>query len=217
LWLADYDRADFYRDLRSIVLESAPGSEFSYSNVGAQLAGFILERVYGQPFEMLFDASIARPLGMEASGLTLDAEQLPRLALGYDERGRVMPKDLTAEGAGGGLMSTAAELSRYVRWHLDESVEVVRLSHAWSNDDPGSSGPGLSWHVLESKDGVRRISSDGTVPGFSTRIVFYPDLDIGVVLLTNQLDWSILALTEQLANQILETLNTKTFSPDEAR
>ncbi|MFY9558018.1 MAG: serine hydrolase domain-containing protein [Blastocatellia bacterium] len=45
----------------------APGGTPSYSNYGNALAGYIVERVSGQPFEEYVDEHIFRPLGMQHS------------------------------------------------------------------------------------------------------------------------------------------------------
>ncbi|MCG8466590.1 MAG: beta-lactamase family protein [Gemmatimonadetes bacterium] len=209
--LEGYDRSDFLRDLGAVELEFEPGTQFSYSNAAAQVAGLVLEGVYGQPLESLVDSLIARPLGMTDTKFELDADERARLAVGYDEAGRPMPRDLTATGAAGGLMSTAADLARYVRWHLDETDPIVRRSHMSMAGDLRGAGPPLNWLVEESEAGLRRISSDGTVPGYHTRLLLYPELGLGVVVLTNQLDGSIPPLTYELALQVLESLDARAF------
>lgn len=128
-----------------------------------------------------------------------------------------MPTDLTASGGAGGLMSTIADLSRYARWHLDERDPVVQLSHTVPEGETDGPEMGLGWYIEHSAEGVRRLSSDGTVPGFSARIVLYPDLDIAAVILTSQLDWSIPELTDRLAHDVLESLNPQAFTYEEAR
>lgn len=209
--LQGYGRTDFLRDLGDVELEAAPGTAFSYSNAAAQVAGLVLEQVYGRPLAALVDSLLVRPLSMRDTKFELDSDEEGRVATGYDGAGRPMPKDLTAAGAAGGLLSSAQDLARYVQWHLDETDPVVQLSHVSIAGHPDGSGPGLNWLVEQSETGVRRISSDGTVPGFSSRLVFYPELGIGVVVLTNQLDSSIPALTHELATRVLESLDSRSF------
>lgn len=45
--VANSSRADFYTALGKVDLKAAPGARFEYSNAGAQLAGYVAERVYG--------------------------------------------------------------------------------------------------------------------------------------------------------------------------
>ncbi|MFK7845215.1 MAG: serine hydrolase domain-containing protein, partial [Rhodothermales bacterium] len=210
--LTNYEQEDFYRDLRAVHLNVIPGVYFSYSNVGVQLAGFILERVYDQPFQVLVDSLVTHPLEMKNTRPTLRPDEIERLATGYDDQGRPMPTDRTAAGAAGGLMSTISDLSKYAHWHLDERDPVIELSHTMPEGDTNGPVMGLSWYIEHSQEGVRRLSSDGTVPGFSTRIVLYPELDIAAVVLTNQLDGAIPGLTDRLAHEVLESLNPQAFT-----
>lgn len=46
--VANSSRHDFYAALGKVELTAAPGAQFAYSNASAQLAGDIVERVYGR-------------------------------------------------------------------------------------------------------------------------------------------------------------------------
>lgn len=72
--LANYGQEDFFNDLRTVQLDVTPGAHFSYSNAGPQLAGFILERVYDRPFQVLVDSLVAQPLEMKSTTLALKAD-----------------------------------------------------------------------------------------------------------------------------------------------
>ena len=63
----------------------APGSTASYSNYGASLAGYIVQRVSGEPFEAYVQRHIFAPLGMAHSSFVqpLPAGLGPLLASGY--------------------------------------------------------------------------------------------------------------------------------------
>jgi D-alanyl-D-alanine-carboxypeptidase/D-alanyl-D-alanine-endopeptidase len=97
----NYKREDFLADLHKVKLTSIPGEKFSYSNAGAQLMGYILERVYGMPYETLLKEKVLGPLTMNSTAITLDAQQESRLAKGYDAKGQLMPEiagQLLAQG-----------------------------------------------------------------------------------------------------------------------
>jgi CubicO group peptidase (beta-lactamase class C family) len=49
-------------------LESSPGTKFGYSNLGYTLAGAIVERVAGKPWEDLMREIVFKPLGMTSCG-----------------------------------------------------------------------------------------------------------------------------------------------------
>lgn len=213
--LSDYSKGDFLNDLHRVVLDTVPGTRFSYSNAGPILAGYILEDIYGQSFETLVDSFITRPLGMRDTGMVpgLKAGRSP--VSGFDEKGLVMPESLQLYGAAGGLSSTVVDLTKYARWHLDESDPVVQRSHTSPTNKEGQAQDGvfalgLNWQTLR-HNGVQRIWQDGNIPGYSCRVVLYPGLDLGIVILANQLDRSIPARIDQMADTILETLDERTF------
>jgi CubicO group peptidase (beta-lactamase class C family) len=86
---------------------------------------------------------------------------------------------------------------RYARWQIAERDDAVRLSHwpvwgdtlAWSASRRGYA-VGYNWQMLRSSDGVRRIFQDGNVPGYSALSVVFPELGLGIVVLSNELDRS---------------------------
>ncbi|MEM8486899.1 MAG: serine hydrolase domain-containing protein [Bacteroidota bacterium] len=208
---ADYATEDFLVDLQSVQLDTIPGTRFSYSNAGPQLAGFMLERVYGETYEALLDRVIFEPLGMARTGITLDADVIT----GYDETGQAMPPVLAAYGAAGAIKSTIVDLGRYVQWHLNEDDPLVKLSHTppgGSAEDPAEGfSLGLNWQMMR-YEGVRRLWQDGNIPGYSSRVVMYPELNLGVVILANQLDRSIPGKTNDMADTILEGLDARAFT-----
>lgn len=212
---SDYSRDKFLADLHSAKLDTIPGTRFSYSNAGAKLAGYILEQIYGRSYEVLADSFVFRPLKMNNTGITLDAEELHQLVTGYDETGKAMPSVLDAYGAAGALKSSVVDLSRYARWHLDESDPVVKLSHTppegKAQDPEEGFALGLNWQMIRS-GGVRRIWQDGNIPGYSSRVVIYPELNLGLVVLANQLDRSIPERIEKLADSILASMDERTFT-----
>ena len=214
---ADYTQADFLDDLHTVALDTIPGTWFSYSNAGPQLAGFILERVYQQSFEAVADSLVFRPLNMRSTGISLPDEEAGQLLAGYDETGNVMPPVLEAYGAAGALKSTVVDLAKYVQWHLDEQDPIVKLSHTppGAPDLEEGFALGLNWQMARS-EGVKRIWQDGNAPGYSSRVLFYPALDLGVVVLANQLDRSIPQRIDQLADAILESIDERTFTLMEA-
>ena len=66
----ELDPGDFDAHVRSISqtwLRFPVGTGYAYSNLGIDLAGFVLERVEGKPFPEVVRESLLEPLGMERS------------------------------------------------------------------------------------------------------------------------------------------------------
>ncbi len=81
---------DDLQPLRDFLVEAmparvyAPGQWFAYSNYGTALAGYIVERISGQPFETYITEHILKPLAMEHSAAVQPLP--PALMADYSQR-----------------------------------------------------------------------------------------------------------------------------------
>ena len=113
-------------------LRSQPMTEYSYSNIGISVAGAVVERVAGVPFEEFLAKRIFEPLEMKETTFFPTPDQLERLATAYafdKEQGKLIPtqsafltyppgeKGRYAE-PGGGLFSTAHDFIKFYRMLL---------------------------------------------------------------------------------------------------
>ena len=100
LFVASADRIqplDVYMKTWSPERVYAPGEVPAYSNYGAAMAGYIVQRVSGEPFDGYIERHIFGPLGMEHSTFR---EPLPpsladHMATGYS-RASQRPRDLSS-------------------------------------------------------------------------------------------------------------------------
>jgi CubicO group peptidase (beta-lactamase class C family) len=208
--VAGATRTEFYVDLHRLTLTTAPGQRFSYSNAAAQLAGYILEGVYGSSFENLVRTQITEPLGMRDTFIAPTPQQKLRLASGYDENGALQAYPPDQFQAAGALKSTLPDMLAYARWQLAESDPAVRLSHqpTWRNDDYAV---GLNWQMIHS--GARRvIFQDGALPGFASLLVVHPESGIAIVLMSNELDGGTLGRLRTVANGIAKSLDAEALA-----
>ena len=97
-----------------------PGTLPSYSNPGYGVAGYVLEKVTGQPCEEYIAANILRPLGMKRSDLRLTPEVKATLAQGYEYQPPwpvpYLPILLRSAGE---MKSSPNEMARFVRMMLN--------------------------------------------------------------------------------------------------
>lgn len=200
---AAYTREDFYEDLHQVKLDKAPGTEFRYSNPAAQLLGFILEKLYGVPYEKLVQEKIARPLKMTETKLTLTDSERKRLAQGHYDDGSFALHVTPQSQAAGGLYSSVSDMLKYVRFHLDETSEAVELSHRVTWGDIRYYASGLNWQMNKTPGGHRRIWQSGGTFGFSSYCVVFPELRLGIVLLANESDQNSQGRLNEMANEIL--------------
>jgi len=111
----------------------APGSHSSYSNYGAALAGYIVERVSGQTWSDYVDEHILDPLGMTSTNThhPVRDDLRARLARGYrysSDRFLVTEYAYSHPGPAGMMSSTASDMGRFMLAHLQlGTLEGARI------------------------------------------------------------------------------------------
>ncbi|MCX6572237.1 MAG: serine hydrolase [Candidatus Aminicenantes bacterium] len=111
------------------------GYRYSYSNLGIDLAGWILEKKSGGPFAKYVRDKLLAPLGINDS--TLDIEAI----LKAEDRavGHVAPSLKVA----GGIYTNIADMARYLMFHINKgrSGEAQLLKRTLSRPCTPSSSP----------------------------------------------------------------------------
>jgi D-alanyl-D-alanine-carboxypeptidase/D-alanyl-D-alanine-endopeptidase len=200
---SSYTRENFYEDLHKVKLDKAPGTEFKYSNSAAQLLGYILEKIYGRPYEQIVLKKLAKPLGMTETKITLTASEKTRLAIGHYDNGSIALNGTPQTQAAGALHSSVSDMLKYMRYHLNESDEVIKLSHQTTWGDIKYYASGLNWQMNTTSAGHRRIWQSGGSFGFSSYCVIYPELRLCIVLLSNESDQNSQGRLNAMADEIL--------------
>ncbi len=95
-----------------------PGKIVAYSNYGATLAGYIVERVSGEPFDQYVENHIFKPLGMDHSTFAqplppaLAALYLGRLSLGESNK-QTIPFEAIEVAPAGSMTTTGADMAQF--------------------------------------------------------------------------------------------------------
>jgi CubicO group peptidase (beta-lactamase class C family) len=172
-----------------------PGIETSYSNYGTALAGYIVQRVSGEPFPDYVQRHIFRPLGMDSTTFRepLPAAMAPNMAVGYDlVDGRFEARPFELYGnimpAGSGS-STAEDMARFMIGHLQEGrvgnarilkPETARLMHSnLSANAPSLPGFAHGFYVVR-ENGPRLIGHGGNTAYFHSMLLLAPEADFGI-------------------------------------
>jgi CubicO group peptidase (beta-lactamase class C family) len=99
----------------------APGSTPAYSNYGASLAGYIIQRLSGEPFDAYIEKHIFAPLDMQHSSFRqpLPAELVPLLSKGYPQASEEpRPFELVGPAPAGSLSSSGEDMAHFMIAHL---------------------------------------------------------------------------------------------------
>ena len=176
-----------------------PGVIGAYSNYGTSLAGYIVERVSGMPFDRYIEQHIFAPLGMERSTF---AQPLPDslsadMSGGYNYTGGQYHRggfEYIFDVPAGGLSAPATDMARFMIAHLQngrygdaqilqESTAALMHSRHYA-EDPRLTG--MAHGFLESMTNGRRvISHGGDTLLFHTGLYLMPEENVGLYIATN--------------------------------
>ncbi len=98
-----------------------PGTTGAYSNYGASLAGYIVQRVSGVPFDEYIEKNIFQPLNMQHSTFQqpLPADLKPLMSDGYQLASeKAKPFEIVVPAPAGALSTTAEDISHFMLAHL---------------------------------------------------------------------------------------------------
>ncbi len=179
-----------------------PGTYRAYSNIGAGLVGYIVERVMGEPFHAYTKRTILAPLKMTRSHWFLSQQSAAERSTLYASQGGFaipMPDYGLATYPDGGLRSSVADLSRFFIAVLgDGSHDGARIlspasvaelrrfqytpGHVPDNVVPAEKNSGLFWAT---KFDTAYVGHGGSDPGVHTAMLANPSGDVAVVLFVN--------------------------------
>ncbi len=100
-----------------------PGSTPAYSNYGASLAGYIVERVSGEPFDAYVEKHIFEPLDMKHSSFRqpLPAALEPLMSKGYREASdEAQPYEYIGPRPAGSMAASGDDMAHFMIAHLQD-------------------------------------------------------------------------------------------------
>lgn len=174
-----------------------PGEVIAYSNYGSALAGYIVERVSGEPFESYIERHIFAPLGMLHSTFR---EPLPeplaaQLSKPYERASRpARPFEIVVPAPAGALSATGDDMARFMIAHLHNGrlgeARILREATAREMHTPQREiVPHLkSWtlgFMSEDRNGHVIIAHDGDSLWFHSHLSLLLDDDVGVYVSLN--------------------------------
>ncbi len=169
----------------------------AYSNYGATLAGYIVQRVSGEPFDDYIEHHIFRPLGMDHSTFRqpLPDDLKPRMSSGYKlGSGPAEPFELVEGAPAGSSSATASDMARFMIAHLQNGQyqgtqilrpETARLMHSGQfHLMPELNGMALGFYE-ETRNGHRIIGHGGDTEYFHSDLHLVLDANLGFFISYN--------------------------------
>ena len=170
----------------------APGEVPAYSNYGAALAGYIVERISKEPYERYIERHILLPLGMSHTNFDQPLPERFDAMVSQGYRAASAPPGpyelLTTRPAGSGT-STVADMSRFMLAHLQEGrvgdaqilrANTVKLMDSPSQDAPPGFATTAHGFFRETHNGHVVIGHDGDSIYFHNEFSLLPLEGVGI-------------------------------------
>jgi len=203
------------------------GQRYSYSNLGIDLAGHILEVVYRQPYARVMAQKVFRPLGLRSTTVDQDAiEQSKTRAIGHTKDHDRVPVRIAMVPAGG-VYTSVRDMTRFMQFHLNGGTvgrkKVIsrtvldRMYEPCCGDESSAYGLGIA--LGESRFGdttVISLGHSGSGLGFRSDLYWFPKLGVGVAILTNSDSHQLQGtLYSDLSQEIVEAFLGKKASTED--
>lgn len=184
-------------------INCVPGNCFEYSDLGADMLGFVVEAASGMRLDTFLENEVFSKLGMSDTRFRPEASDIARTApteiappRGYPLRGEVHDENAYALGgvAGhAGLFSTASDLSIFAQMLLDGGTyagkRIVADSTVSLFTRRAAGTRALGWDTCDGDGGCGQYLSERAFghTGFTgTSLWIDPDRQMFVILLTNR-------------------------------
>ncbi|MDB9755090.1 serine hydrolase [Winogradskyella sp.] len=210
----DFDVDAIINGVKYLEPESSFRSKFAYNNNMYIIAGEVLKRVSGLSWEDFIETKIMQPVGMKNSKASYnrvtDRSNIIDAHTRADGKVIQIPHDWseTANPAGG-IVSNVHDMMTWAQFLMNDAVTAsgerllskTEFHELWqlqtplkvrANDsyDSNFKGYGLGWFLTDVKGGHKQVYHTGGLLGTVTQFTMIPDLDLAIVVLTNQMNGS---------------------------
>jgi len=208
---SDFVLKDIIYNLRFLKPVSGFRTKYDYDNNLYIVAGEVIARVSGQSWDDFIDDRILKPIGMSHSAASFDRlKDKSDVIDGHapvDGKVQVIARSTSkVDHAAGGIYSSIADLSKWVVLQLAKgkygdgsgtqlfsqevheemwTPQTIIPVHGPSPYNTHFAGYGLGFFISDAK-GYKQISHTGGLEGMVTQITMIPELQLGIIVLTNQ-------------------------------
>jgi CubicO group peptidase (beta-lactamase class C family) len=166
----------------------------AYSAYGAALAGYIVQRASGMPFDTYVERHIFTPLGMQHASFRqpLPADLQAEAAPGY-HRADAAPQafELRTAAPAASLSISGEDMARFMIAHLQfgrageaqllEQASVKQMQTYLRAAIPGLPGMALGFARMD-RDGQVILGHSGNIPDFHSLVALFPEQHAGIFI-----------------------------------
>lgn len=208
------DRDSLLRRIEYLEPATRLRTKWNYSNFSYFILGAITEKLTGETWEANIENSLFKPLKMSSSNLGVKGlKKESNVALGYNVRNNIIEKvayyDLAAMSPAGDINSNAQDMGNWLLTWLNkgklDQQQILPEQYVREAVSPHAVMPegylpeeefegmysanyGYGW-IISYYKGYYRVEHGGSIDGFRSTVVFFPNEKIGVVVLTNQTNY----------------------------
>ncbi len=215
--------------LAGFALQAAPGTSWSYSNLGFGLLGIVVAHAAKASLHDVIGQRILTPLGMTAT--VWDRAQVPaaKLAPSYvpGPKGLMVKPELARLGAidgAGGIYSSVRDMAKYVAFQMAAypprsdpdtgSIKRATVREAHSTGVPSgfkyeppavAMSYGFGWSQFSTCELDDLVTHNGAIDSYRSDIRFSPSRGVGVVALTNFGNGNPSMIAERVMSELAKT------------
>jgi len=208
---SDFTIDDVLANLSKLPLESTYRADFKYNNNMFIVAGEVIHRVSGLTWEEFIEKRILIPVGMKNSKASYNrvTDKTNIIDAHTRTEGEVIqiPHDWSdLANPAGGIMSNVPDMLTWADFLMNNAVteggkrliSEQQMHELWQLQTPlpvkkendyntHFYGYSLGWFVSDVKGGYKQVTHTGGLLGTVTQFTMIPEMDLGIVVLTNQM------------------------------
>ena len=197
-------------------LNFPPGTQWSYSNTGFNLAAIIVDRVSGMSFAEFSKQRIFQPLGMTSTAWRDDHRRIVRgRAIAYSTAAVGYEIEMPFENVhgNGGLLTTIGDLLKwnenFVNPVVGDAATIAQMTTVGKYNDGRNLDYGLGLYVrpLDAAGNVyhRNVYHSGSTAGYRAHLNRFPDSHTSVAVLCNASDGDASRAANNVSRIYLDT------------
>lgn len=191
-------------------LNFPPGTKYHYSNSNYTLAAEIVRRVTGKTLREWTTEEVFKPLGMLNTFFFDDHEEIvPQRSYSYDDRSGTVKKSVLSF-ANSGATSLFTTVHDFVKWMANfrhQSVGNARIFELLTTPGLLNDGTRLNYALgvaVGKYKGVPSIDHSGVDAGYRSFMLYFPEQDLGIIVLSNLASCNTVDLARRTADVLLD-------------
>ncbi|NND15212.1 MAG: beta-lactamase family protein, partial [Eudoraea sp.] len=188
-----------------------PDTGYNYNSYDWVMLSLAMQEVSGIPFQALVEKDILHPLGLHNTRPELPGEKGEHIAKFYTRYGGGFKIATSVDNryklAGGGFLTTSADLARFGQACLDQKLLNTTIwQQLWTPAEINGQNTyyGLGWEVTEDPYGRPRLGHTGNGVGGYSNFYIYPEEKVVVSILINCTDPKVQSVLDEATNFLIQ-------------